>query len=100
MSTLHAESTINLAPQRWNFAFMGRSSVPVINILEKIKTIRERMSMTQAEVAEELNMDVSGYAKLERGVSELRWSTFQEICKIFKMTETELINFDPVTNSS
>jgi len=51
------------------YTYMTSSKIeaPLKKIALKIKTAREKLKLTQAEVAEKVDMDVTYYARIERG---------------------------------
>jgi len=46
---------------------------------------------SQEEMAEKLEMAVSGYAKIEQGKTDINFSRFQQIAKIFEIELADLI---------
>jgi len=63
-------------------------------IIENIKKFRELKNLTRDEVAEKLEMSVSGYAKLERGEVELTISKLYRISDILQVDVSQILNFD------
>ena len=59
--------------------------------LKIIKRIREDHNMSREEMANQLNMSLSGYAKIERGEVELTITRLAQIGDIVGYTATELI---------
>lgn len=55
-----------------------------MNVHEKIRLIRELKHLSQEDVAEQLNISTSGYAKIERGESQLNLYAFRTNCSGFK----------------
>jgi transcriptional regulator with XRE-family HTH domain len=55
-----------------------------------IKEIRQSQSITQAAMAERLNMTFSNYTKIERGVIGCRLGVAIKICKILKIKKIEV----------
>lgn len=58
---------------------------------EKIRLFREAKSWTQEEMAEKLGLSPSGYAKLERGQTQLHLARLQELANIFGIDPIELL---------
>ncbi|MDK4530871.1 helix-turn-helix domain-containing protein [Kingella kingae] len=58
---------------------------------EKIRTMRELNKWSQEEMAEKLEMSASGYARIERGETQLNLTRLQQIADIFKIDLWELI---------
>lgn len=59
--------------------------------LKIIKRIREDHNISREEMANQLNMSLSGYAKIERGEVDLTITRLEQIAQIFGYTTTELI---------
>lgn len=51
----------------------------------KLKSARENIGFTQAEVAKETGMDVTYYARIERGEIDTASSKIEKICKVLKI---------------
>lgn len=58
---------------------------------ERIKSVRQRKQMSQAEVADKLNISQSSYAKLEQGASRLDVERLMELSTIFEVPYHELL---------
>lgn len=63
-----------------------------MNIHERIKTNREIRQLSQEEMAEKMNMSLSGYAKIERGETRLYLEKLQQIANIFQIDVSDLIS--------
>ena len=63
-------------------------------ISKNIRRLRENSHMTQAMVAEKLNMSETGYAKIERGQSEPRQDRLAQIANLFNVDIAELYRSD------
>jgi transcriptional regulator with XRE-family HTH domain len=63
-------------------------------INDNIKKFRELKSLTRDEIAEKLEMSLSGYAKLERGEVELTVSKLYRISEILEVDISQILNFD------
>lgn len=62
-----------------------------MQINEKIKILREANQWSQEEMAERMNMSLSGYAKIERGETNLNLYKLKKIAGIFEIDILELI---------
>ncbi|MFZ7217546.1 helix-turn-helix domain-containing protein [Avibacterium avium] len=63
-------------------------------IHEKIRLIREMNHWSQEEMAEKMNLSPSGYAKIERGETQLHYEKLKKIAQIFDMDISELVKDD------
>lgn len=63
-----------------------------MSIHNNIRLIREFKQLSQEDMAEKLNMSVSGYAKIERGVTRLQFDKLQKIAQVFDLDVVELIS--------
>lgn len=59
--------------------------------LKMIKRIREDKNISREEMADKLNMSLSGYAKIERGEVALTILRLEQIGQISNYTSTEII---------
>ena len=57
----------------------------------KLLTIRKRMGMTQAEVAEAAGLSDRTYADIERGTVNMRTETILRICNVLHITPDEIL---------
>jgi len=57
----------------------------------KLLTIRKRMGMTQAEVAEAADLSDRAYADIERGSVNMRIETILRICNVLHITPDEVL---------
>ena len=57
----------------------------------KLLTIRKRMGMTQAEVAEAAGLSDRTYADIERGTVNMRTETILRICNVLHITPDEVL---------
>lgn len=64
-----------------------------MKVQEKIRTMREAKNWSQEEMAEKLNMSVSGYSKIERGETNPHISKLEQIAQILGIDLIELISF-------
>lgn len=63
-----------------------------MTIHQNIRTFREKQDISQETMAEQLNMSLSGYGKIERGVTKLNMDKLQKIAQILQVDIIELIN--------
>jgi transcriptional regulator with XRE-family HTH domain len=59
-----------------------------MEVYEKIRFLRESKNWSQDEMAEKLNMSLSGYSKIERGETKV---SIPKLKKIASVLETDLI---------
>lgn len=57
----------------------------------KLLTVRKRMGMTQAEVAEAAGLSDRTYADIERGTVNMRTETLLRICSVLHITPDEVL---------
>ena len=57
----------------------------------KLLTVRKRMGMTQAEVAEAAGLSDRTYADIERGTVNMRIETILRICDALHITPNEIL---------
>jgi len=62
--------------------------------IENIKKFRELKNLTRDEVADKLEMSVSGYSKLERGEVDISLSRLYRIADILEVSVSQILNFD------
>ncbi|MBE6638214.1 MAG: helix-turn-helix transcriptional regulator [Ruminococcaceae bacterium] len=60
----------------------------------KLYTIRRRIGLTQAEVAEEADISDRTYADIERGTVNMRMETLLRICNVLHITPDEILTED------
>lgn len=63
-----------------------------MTIHQNIRTFREKQDISQETMAERLNMSLSGYGKIERGVTKLNMEKLQKIAQILQVDIIELVN--------
>lgn len=61
----------------------------------RLLTIRKRMGMTQAEVAEAAGLSDRTYADIERGTVNMRIETLLRICNVLHITPDEILTDEP-----
>ncbi|MBQ3545027.1 MAG: helix-turn-helix transcriptional regulator [Lachnospiraceae bacterium] len=64
------------------------------DIGNKLLTIRKRLGMTQAEVAEAAGLSDRTYADIERGTVNMRIETILRICQVLHITPDEILTED------
>lgn len=65
--------------------------VIMTEIHEKIRLLRNMNQLSQEEMAIKLDMSTNGYAKIERGESNLSIERLNQIAKLFNITLMELM---------
>ena len=65
----------------------------------KLLTVRKRMGMTQAEVAESAGLSDRTYADIERGTVNMRTETILRICNTLHITPDEILTEDSTSLS-
>ena len=63
----------------------------LVTIGNKLLIIRERMGMTQAEVAEAAGLSDRTYADIERGTVNMRIETILRICNVLHITPDDIL---------
>jgi transcriptional regulator with XRE-family HTH domain len=63
----------------------------------KLLTIRKRMGMTQAEVAEAAGLSDRTYADIERGTVNMRTETILRICNVLHITPDEVLTEENIS---
>lgn len=64
------------------------NSQDITHFGKKIKEAREKLNLTQAEVAEKANMTVNYYAMIERGEVNPSYEKIKSIARVLKMKVT------------
>ena len=64
-----------------------------MHVYEKIHFLRQLKGWSQEDMAEKLDMSVNGYAKIERGETDISLSRLGFIAKVFEMDLLELFSF-------
>lgn len=65
-----------------------------MTIQDNIRCVREQQNLTQENMAEQLNMTTSGYAKIERGETQLKFEKLEKIAQIFNMDIIEFLELN------
>jgi transcriptional regulator with XRE-family HTH domain len=63
-------------------------------VVENIKKFRELKNLTRENLADQLDMSLSGYSKLERGEVDLTISKLYRISEILEVSVSQILNFD------
>ncbi len=63
-------------------------------VIENIKKFRELKNITRDELADKLEMSLSGYSKLERGEVEITLTKLYRIADILEISVSRILNFD------
>lgn len=64
---------------------------------ENIKKLRELKNFTQAYMATQLDMSISGYAKIETNRTDVSLSKISKIADILETDISKILNFDAKT---
>lgn len=62
-----------------------------MEVHDKIRVMREINQWSQEEMAEKLAMSTTGYAKIERGQTNISLDKLQQIAQVFNIDMVELI---------
>lgn len=62
--------------------------------VENIKKFRELKNITREELADKLEMSLSGYSKLERGEVDITLTKLYRIADILEVSVSQILNFD------
>ena len=65
-----------------------------MSVGEKIKKLRELKNYTQNYMANELNLSLSGYGKIERDETDISLSRLEEIAKVLEVDLPTILSFD------
>ena len=58
-----------------------------------LKQARERLNLTQAEVAGKANINSNFYARIERGEEQLSLDSLYFLCKALKLKSSDILPF-------
>ncbi len=64
-----------------------------MKVCEKIHFLRQLKNWSQEEMANKLEMSINGYAKIERGETDVSVSRLEQIAKVFEIELVELLSF-------
>lgn len=62
--------------------------------IENIKKFRELKNLTRDQLAEKLEMSVSGYSKLERGEVDISLNKLYKIAEALEVSVSQILSFD------
>lgn len=62
-------------------------------LADKIKSIREKKELTQADVASKASLHVNYYARLERGEVNPSYETLRKLSVALKVKSSEILPF-------
>jgi len=68
-----------------------------MKIYERIKFLRQTKNWSQEEMAQRLEMSINGYARIERGETDLQLSRLEQIVKVFDMDLAEFFGINEKT---
>ena len=71
-----------------------RKIYSIKEVTESIKKFRELKNLTRDELADKLDMSLSGYSKLERGEVDLTLTKLYRIAEILEVSVFQILNFD------
>lgn len=60
----------------------------------KIRKIRELKGLSQENLAQELNLSINGYGKIERNEVSVNYDRLLEVSKILQVSLEDIIGFD------
>lgn len=63
-------------------------------VVDNIKKFRELKNLTREELADKLEMSLSGYSKLERGEVDLTLTKLYRIADILEVSVSQILSFD------
>jgi transcriptional regulator with XRE-family HTH domain len=64
------------------------------NVYDNIKRFRELKNISRQQMADDLDLSLSGYAKLERGEIDITISRVNQIASLLGVDVSQLLNFD------
>lgn len=63
-------------------------------VIENIKKFRELKDITREDLADKLEMSLSGYSKLERGEVDITLTKLYRIADILEVSVSQILDFD------
>jgi len=57
----------------------------------KLRQAREKLGLTQVEVAEKAGINVNGYAKIERGETQPKLETVKKLMSVLKIKPADVL---------
>lgn len=76
------------------FIYYFYGKIITMSIGLSIKKLRELKNYTQAYMASQLNLSVSGYGKIERDETEITINRLKEIARILDVNEQTILGFN------
>jgi len=67
-----------------------------MEIFKKIRTIRKQKSVSQADIAAALDVDIAVVSNIENGKRELRVSELEKIAKVLDMSMLDLLTYPKI----
>jgi|JI10StandDraft_1071094.scaffolds.fasta_scaffold583278_2 transcriptional regulator with XRE-family HTH domain len=58
-----------------------------------IRMLRQMKRWSQEDMAYELKMSLAGYSKIERNITDVKYSRIVQISEVFKMKPSSLLSF-------
>lgn len=65
-----------------------------MSVGKKIKQLRELRNFTQSYMAEQLNLSLNGYGKIERDETDITLQRINQIAKVLDTSLATILNFD------
>lgn len=62
-----------------------------MEIFEKIRSLRKNHNLSQEEIADKINLSVSGYRKIENGKSRINHKRLEQIAEALEVSPLDLI---------
>ncbi|ANF61444.1 helix-turn-helix domain-containing protein [[Haemophilus] ducreyi] len=62
-----------------------------MEIFEKIRSLRKNHNLSQEEIADKINLSVSGYRKIENGKSRINHKRLEQIAEALEVPPLDLI---------
>ena len=59
---------------------------------KNIRTLRQRQSWSQGEVAKQLEISIPAFSKIETGITDVNMSRLEQIAALFQVTVIDLIS--------
>ena len=59
---------------------------------KNIRTLRQRQSWSQGEVARQLEISIPAFSKIETGITDVNMSRLEQIATLFQVTVIDLIS--------
>ena len=67
---------------------------------QRLKRARKNLRMTQAELAEKLNISIAYVSRIERGSSKISLTRLTDFCSALEVSEGEILNGVSNSNSN